>query len=141
MSKVDPFFDGNKHLLPLPDSVLRDLARNDAATRDYRKAAVEILFNRKSPYVKHTDLAPFVAELEIELEGIVFDHPALGPGPLSSSVTTRTMFSDGPVVEFTGFDDVQLVDKPVSRPRRKVTPLDAISTPIILPPEEEPDAS
>src|ERR1700678_3117940 len=99
MAKTDPFFDGNRHLLDLPDTVLRDLGRNEAAPRDYRKAAVEILFHRKSPYVKHSDLRQFVDELEIELEGIVFDHPPLGPGPLSSSVTTKTMFSDGPVVE------------------------------------------
>ena len=123
---VDPFFDGNRHLLPLPDAPLRDLARNGAAPREYRKAAVEILFHRKSPYVKHQDLREFVAELEIELDGIVFEHPApSGPGPLSASMTTKNIFAAELPIGFTGFDSVQIMDKPDP-------PLE---------PEKEPDAT
>jgi len=97
MPKIaDPFFDGYRHLQPLPDSTLRDLARNEAAPRDYRKFATELLWVRKSPYVKHTDLQEFVQEISAEYEGIQFEFPAPevepGPGPLTSGVTTTTMF-------------------------------------------------
>ena len=91
----DPFDDQNRHLLDLPDHVLRDLARNDCAQRDYRKLAVEILCNRKSRLAQHEDLREFVQELEVEFEGIQFEFPAIevsGPGPLTSSITTKTMF-------------------------------------------------
>jgi hypothetical protein len=103
MSKIaDPFSDGYRHLNHLPDSTLRDLARNDAAPRDYRKFAVELLWVRESPYVKHTDLREFVRELEAEYEGISFEFPPPtaeeGPGPLTSSVTTTTMFEQEPEV-------------------------------------------
>lgn len=93
---ADPFSDGYRHLNHLPDSTLRDTARNEAAPRDYRKFAVELLWVRKSPYVKHTDLREFVQEIEAEYEGISFEFPAPkveeGPGPLTSGVTTATMF-------------------------------------------------
>jgi hypothetical protein len=97
MPKIaDPFFDGYRHLQPLPDSTLRDLARNEAAPRDYRKFAVELLWVRKSPYAKHTDLREFVRELEAEYEGISFEFPAPevgeGPKPITAGVTTATMF-------------------------------------------------
>jgi hypothetical protein len=99
MSKTfDPFFDGYRHLRPLSSEILRDLARNECAPRDYRKAAVELLVDRKSPFVKHADLFGLVQELEVELDGIQFEFPAPepGPGPLTTSITTATMFSDGP---------------------------------------------
>ena len=89
---TDPFDDHGRHLQSLPDSTLRDLGLNECADRDYRKLAVEILFNRKSPYLKHEGLREFVQELEIELEGIQFEFPAPGPGPMTSSITTATMF-------------------------------------------------
>jgi len=88
----DPWDDHNAHLVPFPDHLLFDIARNEAAQRAYRRHAVEILVNRKSPKVKHPDLADLVAELEIELDGIQFEYPApSGPGPLIASVTTETM--------------------------------------------------
>lgn len=84
--------DRNAHLIPLPDHILFDVARNDAADRSYRRHAVEILVNRKSPRVKHRDLADLVAELEIELDGIEFEYgKPSGSGPLVASVTTETM--------------------------------------------------
>lgn len=97
MPKIaDPLDDHYLHLKPLPDSTLRDVARNDAAPRDYRKFAVELLWVRKSPYVKHTDLREFVQELEAEYDGISFEFPAPkieeGVGPLTAGVTTKTMF-------------------------------------------------
>lgn len=93
MSKVDPLDDHNRHLVGLPDHVLRDIARNEAASREYRKAAVERLVVLKSPHAKHPDLRELVQELEIELEGIQFEYPSSeGPGPLTCGVTTETMF-------------------------------------------------
>ena len=93
-SKTDPLFDNFAHLKTFPDHILRDIARNDCAEHDYRKHAVEILVVRKSPLAKHPDLQSFVDELDVELEGIQFEHPDLGPGPLVAGVTTKTMFAD-----------------------------------------------
>jgi hypothetical protein len=107
---VDPFEDFGKHLVSFPDATLRDLARNDAAPHNYRKQAVEVLYGRKSPYLKHQDLQPFVHELEIELDGIQFDHPAPSE-PMRASVTTQSLYGQE-VVGFTGFDNVQLRNKP-----------------------------
>jgi hypothetical protein len=95
MPANNPFFDFYAHLRSFPDPILRDLARNESAPHDYRKYAVELLVNRKSPFAKHPDLREFVTELEVELDGIVFEHPAPGPGPLVASITTATIFSDG----------------------------------------------
>lgn len=82
-----------------PDHVLVDIGRNDAAERRYRLFAVEVLAARKSPKLKHPELQGLVRELEIELEGIEFVHPApSGGGPLVASITTETMFSDTPEV-------------------------------------------
>ena len=103
MPKSDPFEDRGEHLLAFPDSTLRDIARNDCAPHNYRKLAVEILVGRKSPFARHADLLPFITELAVELDGIELNHPApeSGPGPLTSSVTTKTMFADGPLEEET----------------------------------------
>jgi len=114
MSKIsDPFFDHHQHLRGMPDATLRDLVRNDSAPWEYRKFAVEILSVRKSPFIKLDYMLPFVHELEIELDGIQFDHPAPSE-PMRASVTTETMFG-GDVVDmealrklqaFSGFDDI-----------------------------------
>lgn len=87
----DPWADAPSTLAAFPDHVLLDIARNDAAEHRYRKLAVEILANRKSPKIQHPELQPFLHELKIELEGIQFEHPAPGPGPLIASVTTETL--------------------------------------------------
>ena len=92
---TDPFANFHKTLVTFPDHALRDLARNESTQREYRKAAVEILVNRKSPFSQHPDLRVLVDELEIELEGIQFEFPApSGNGPLSASITTETMQED-----------------------------------------------
>ena len=122
MPANNPFFDHYLHLRPLPDATLRDLGRNEAAPRDYRKFAVELLLHRRSPYAKHSDLQQFVAELETEMDGIQTEFPAPepvdpGPGPLTCSVTTKTMFGQDVVDnvpsgdEFTGFDSIQIMDE------------------------------
>lgn len=110
LSTRDPFEDNSQHLKTFPDHVLLDIARNDAAQKPYRLLAVEILQVRKSPLIKHPDIQFLVSELEIELDGIVFEHPApSGPGPLTSSITTATMFSDGPVIENESSDSLSEV--------------------------------
>lgn len=75
-----------------PDHVLVDIGRNDAAEHRYRLFAVEVLAARKSPKLKHPELQGLVRELEIELEGIEFVHPApSGGGPLVASITTESL--------------------------------------------------
>lgn len=103
---VDPFSDKGQHLLPLPDHILLDIARNEAAQHDYRKLAVEVLINRKSPKVKHPDLYKFVEILkaELELTEIEVVQPDLGPGPLFASVTTDTVFASN-FVEHESLDE------------------------------------
>jgi len=92
---TDPFANFHETLITFPDHALRDLARNESTQREYRKAAVEILVNRKSPFSQHPDLRVLTDELEIELEGIQFEFPApSGAGPLTASVTTKTMQED-----------------------------------------------
>ena len=119
LSNRDPFESNNAEIKTFPDHVLLDIARNGAAQQPYRLLAVEILQVRKSPLIKHPDIHSLVSELEIELDGIVFEYPASkGPGPLTASVTTATMFSDGPIDNgFTGFDfPEEVVDVPPSEP-------------------------
>lgn len=90
LSTRNPWEYNSAAIREYPDHVLLDIARNDAAQHDYRKLAVEVLVNRKSPKIKHPDLAPFVHELQIELDGIIFDHPAPG-NPLIASITTESL--------------------------------------------------
>ena len=92
MAHKDIWDDRGAHLAHLPDGVLRDLARNESATRDYRRFAVELLANRKSEMVKHPEFAPFLLELKIELEGIEFESPVSGGGALIASITTETLY-------------------------------------------------
>ncbi len=109
LSTRDPFDDNCAHLATFPDHILRDIATNECAQHDYRKHAVEVLLVRKSPLVQHPDLRIFVDELEVELDGIEFDHPAPedAPGPLTASVTTETMFSDPPPVPEEVFETLE----------------------------------
>jgi hypothetical protein len=106
----DPFFDYHVHQLSLPDHVLRDLARNECAEKSYRKNAVEILYNRKSPLVRHEDLRDLLEEIEAELEGLQFEFPAPkeeikseppNAGAPSASITTGTMFGGSDVIDNT----------------------------------------
>lgn len=97
---TDPFDDKGIHLKGFPDSTLLDIARNGAAQRDYRLTAVEILKVRKSRHINHPDIQGLVQELEIELDGIEFEHPAPS-GALTASVTTKTMAEDVEVIDNT----------------------------------------
>lgn len=99
---IDPL-DSTNLTKNFPDSALLDIARNGSAQKEYRLLAVEILQARKSEKLKHPDIQHLVQDLEIELEGIVFEHPAPGPGALKAGVTTRTLYGT-PEQQFTGFD-------------------------------------
>ena len=122
---TDPFDDKGIHLKGFPDSTLLDIARNGSAQRDYRLTAVEILKTRKSPRITHPDIQDLVRELEIELDGIVFENPAPS-GALRASVTTRTMA-----------EDVEFIDNGVPEP--EVIPTDVPPTePETIPTEPKP---
>lgn len=116
LSTRDPWQDNAASLRTFPDHVLVDIARNDAAQHDYRKLAVEVLANRKSPKVKNPEFRPFLDELEIELEGIVFNHPAPSSfAAMTASITTDTLYGSQPIdntEQFIGFDEVELKETP-----------------------------
>ncbi len=104
---VDPFGKDFSHLRAFPDHVLFDIARNGSAQHDYRLLSVEILLGRKSPKIKHPDIQELVHELEIELDGIVFDNPAPGSGALTASITTKTM-QEGEVVDMEALRELTI---------------------------------
>jgi hypothetical protein len=101
------------HLGPLTAEVLRDLARNESAPHEWRRAAVEILLDRQASYVSHPDLAALVAEIrlaeecarqaarsEVEsiVESIIAEPPPeeaapapVSAGPFAASVTTAAL--------------------------------------------------
>jgi len=95
---VDPFGKDFSHLRDFPDHVLLDIARNGSAQHEYRLLSVEILLGRNSPKIKHPDIQDLVRELEIELDGIVFENPAPTSGAMTASITTKTM-QEGEVVD------------------------------------------
>lgn len=122
---VDPFGKDFSHLRAFPDHVLLDIARNGSAQREYRLLSVEILQGRKSPKIKHPDIQDLVHELDIELDGIVFENPAPS-GALKASVTTKTMA-----------EDFEVIDNTVPEP--EVDPTDVPPTdPEIIPTEPRP---
>lgn len=51
------------HLSP---EVLRDLARNESASKEWRKAAVELLILKNHPHAQHPELRELVLELQAE---------------------------------------------------------------------------
>lgn len=96
ISLRDPWLDAASSLQSFPDHVLLDIARNDSAEHRYRKLAVQVLIDKKSPRVKHPDIQHLVRELEVELDGIEFEHPAPSAGPLVASITTETLYGVEP---------------------------------------------
>lgn len=120
---VDPFGKDFSHLRAFPDHVLLDIARNGSAQHDYRLLSVEILQGRKSPKIKHPDIQELVHELEIELDGIVFENPAPSSGALTASITTKTM-QEGEVVDMEALreltthklSEAETIDVPPTEP-------------------------
>lgn len=59
-----PTLDPNATLDPLPASILFDVARNDSATFEWRKAAVRLLRKKGYKQANHEELAWLVKEIE-----------------------------------------------------------------------------
>lgn len=60
--------DRYAHLNHLPEHILFDLARNDAAPSEYRLTAVEIMLKKGFKKAKHPELARFAEIIEQENE-------------------------------------------------------------------------
>lgn len=60
------FEQRESHIGHLPAQILLDLARNEAATREWRKAAVELLIDKGFPQANHSDLTGLVMEIKAE---------------------------------------------------------------------------
>jgi hypothetical protein len=58
--------DRDRVLDPLPASVLLDIARNEAAPSEWRKAATKLLRHKGYSQANHPDLLWFVKDLEKE---------------------------------------------------------------------------
>jgi len=73
------------HIGGLTPEVLRDIARNESASREWRKAAVKFLMERNHPFANHPDMRELLAELvkekEAELEVAAVVESAI-EGPL-----------------------------------------------------------
>lgn len=89
------------HLGHLPGHILFDLARNEAAPREWRKAAVELLIDKNYPQAKHPDLALLVLEIKNErtargeveavVESAIEGEISHYTGPFKASFTTRSL--------------------------------------------------
>lgn len=55
-------------LEPLTNEALRDIARNEGASRSWRKAAIKFLMNRQSMYQYHSDFKELAGEIREEQE-------------------------------------------------------------------------
>ncbi len=133
----DPFGDNNVHLRAFPDSTLLDIARNGSAQQDYRLLAVEILQTRKSPKIKHPDIQDLVRELEIELDGIVFENPAPSSGPLVASVTTKTL-QEAEIVDMEKLRKQELSTQELSSEETQLDVPPTDSDPVPAQPEIKP---
>ncbi len=90
------------HMKYLPAQILLDLARNEAASREWRKAALQLLIENHYPQANHPDLGVLRLEIEMEhtakddvravvesaIEGEIPEHT------LSASVTTASLQQD-----------------------------------------------
>lgn len=87
------------HLGNLPPQILLDLARNEAATREWRKAAVQLLLDHNFPQAAHPDLATLVMEINNEHTAkhdvqAVVESAIEEELPFAASVTTRSLVHD-----------------------------------------------
>lgn len=92
------------HMKYLPPQILLDLARNEAASREWRKAATQLLIDHHYPQANHPDLGLLRLEIEQEyhakndvravvesaIESEIPDHTP----ELSASVTTASLQQD-----------------------------------------------
>jgi hypothetical protein len=104
----------NDHLSTATSEVLRDLGRNEAADRTWRKAAIKKLIEKNHPYANHPDfrelrleikeeeeayheVESIIAQVEEKVQELDKVEPgeAVGPegkpGPFKASFTTKDM--------------------------------------------------
>lgn len=101
---ADKMFDQREEQLGhFPAQILLDLARNEAASHEWRKAAVQLLLDKNYPQANHPDLAVLMLEIRSEgtakddvesvvesaIEGEIVNH-----GAPSASVTTKSLQGD-----------------------------------------------
>ena len=107
------------HLGHLPEQILFDLARNEAAPREWRKAAVEIMLDKNFVKVNHPELAWFVSEIQQarsarqDVEAVVetaIEAPLPEANTPSASVTTATLQQPEIVRNANALSDDALVD-------------------------------
>ena len=101
----------------LPETILFDMARNESAVWEFRKAAASLLLDKKYKKADHPDLSQLVAEirkeqaLKDEVESIVeaaIEQP-IPSGPFQASVTTQTMQSEDIIRNASALNDDALV--------------------------------
>lgn len=105
------FENRDSTLANLPGQILLDnIARNPACSKEWRKAAVEIMIDNKFPQAQHPELVGMVMEImaersakkevedvvETAIEGPIQVDPVVPvqvkpAGPLRASVTTATL--------------------------------------------------
>jgi len=107
------FAQRDAHLGGLPANVLLDLARNEAAPREWRKAAVELLLDKGYRQANHPELTAVVMEIKaeraarVEVEAVVetaveedmsggrhVDFGGAQGGALTCGVTTKNLMQD-----------------------------------------------
>ncbi len=108
------FEQRDAHLGHLPGPILRDIARNDAAPREWRKAAIELMLEKNFPEVNHPDLRGLLQEVKSEREAkdevqSIVESAIEGPldqvfrssgsenvptGPFQASFTTKSLNQD-----------------------------------------------
>lgn len=97
-----------EQLEELSGEVLRDLARNESASREVRKAAVEMLMERNHPQAKHPELSLYVMEINAEkaakseVQAIV--ESQVGHEENSENEPALT-------IEYSGFQNVEKSEK------------------------------
>lgn len=56
----------NDNIKHLPEQILFKLARNESASKEYRKAAVVLLLDMKSPFTENPEIRELVLEIRAE---------------------------------------------------------------------------
>jgi hypothetical protein len=88
----------DRTLAQLPSSILFDLARNESASREWRKAAVELMLDKNLPHVGSIELALLVHEIQLErmakkeVAAVVesaIEEEFSSETPVASSIPTR----------------------------------------------------
>lgn len=98
-NKQKMFEQRYEHIGHLPGPILRDIARNESAPREWRKAAIELMLDKGCPEANHPDFLSLLLEVKSqreakdEVQSIVesaIEAPLDdAPGPFKASFTTK----------------------------------------------------